>query len=264
MDTPEQDPHTPTSVSEMAGATEWLRLDALLHRPDPPHILLAGGAGVGKSCALRLSLANQISCAIQCSHDSTLKDNRERIKTLARLRYEKGTIKWIVFEHADSLHADAQTFLRRIIETAHNGVRFLFEVRDSSAISEPLLSRTVMFNVQRLLNYEIRSEVLRRAPDLSVDTVTEFVNMANGNIRWAILQCISLHKCDIGEPGFIVVSVSKEPPESWSDVLRIMESIQSSGTNPRSYSFTNNTITWDRPGGICQWAVLAQSLSQSL
>ena len=261
MDTFKHDPHTPKSVSEMAGASEWMRLDALLHRPDPPHILLSGGAGVGKSCALKLSLAEHIGCTIQCSHDSTLKDHRERIKTLARLRYEKGKIKWIVFEHADSLHADAQTFLRRIIETAHNGVRFLFEVRDSSAITEPLLSRTIMFNVQRLLNYEIRSEILRRVPDLSVDTVTEFVNMSNGNIRWAILQCISLHKCDIGEPGFIDKSVSKEKPTSWSDVLRIMESIQTSGTNPRSYI---NANTWDRPGGICQWAVLAHTLSLSL
>ena len=250
MDTAEADPNRPCLLSDMAGASDWKRLETMVRRPDPPHIVVVGPAGIGKSCAIRLCLGATISVWLRCSQDPTLRDNRDRIKTSARRRVEAGQINWIVLEHADALHADAQAFLRRIIETTLGSSRFVLEVRDAAAIAEPLLSRTVLFNAPQLVEYEVRAEVLRRSPALSVEEATRFARESDGNVRWAVLQGLaSLQETEQsqGLPGFI--GVAKETPTTWVDVLRIMESIQTTGTSPRAYSSQSSEV-WDRPGGI--------------
>lgn len=268
MDTADADPHRPRILEDMAGAADWMRLQSLLTRNDPPHVVLVGPAGIGKSCALRLILGPAVTIWLRCSQDPTLRDNRDRIKAAARRRVESGHINWIVLEHADALHADAQAFLRRIIETTMGASRFVLEVRDAAAIAEPLLSRTLLFNAPQLVEYEIRSEVLRRAPSLLQEKASEFARSCDGNVRWAVLQGLAslqktqgLASLENQQDGFL--GLSKETPTSWSDVLRIMETIQATGSSPRAYSDQNSTV-WDRPGGICPWALLALELSTSV
>ena len=294
----------------MAGASDWKRLQTLLTRTDPPHVVLVGSAGVGKSCALRLILGSAITVWLRCSQDPTLRDNRDRIKAAARRRIEAGHINWIVLEHADALHADAQAFLRRIIETTMGASRFVLEVRDAAAIAEPLLSRTVLFNAPQLVEYEIRAEILRRAPLLLHEKAEEYAGACDGNVRWAVLQglaqqnnqglalertqglaqqnnqglalertqglaqqrnqalCamketqgLAQQRTQVQEEGFL--GLPKETPTTWPDVLRIMETIQSTGSSPRAYSDQNSSV-WDRPGGICPWALLGLELSASV
>jgi hypothetical protein len=277
MDTAEADPNRPRALGEMAGASDWNRLHTLLTRKDPPHVVLVGTAGVGKSCALRLILGSAITVWLRCSQDPTLRDNRDRIKAAARRRIEAGHINWIVLEHADALHADAQAFLRRIIETTMGASRFVLEVRDAAAIAEPLLSRTVLFNAPQLVEYEIRAEIMRRAPLLLQEKAAEYAGACDGNVRWATLQGLALERTQslaqqnnqglamkqthVQEEGFL--GLSKETPTTWPDVLRIMETIQSTGSSPRAYSDQNSSV-WDRPGGICPWALLGLELSASV
>jgi hypothetical protein len=266
MDTVEHDPHRPRSVSEMAGATDWGRLQTLVSRTEPPHIVLVGGAGTGKSCALRLCLGAAVSVWLRCSQDPTLRDNRDRIKAAARRRVEEGRTSWIVLEHADALHTDAQAFLRRIIETSTGSSRFVLEVRDAAAVAEPLLSRCVLFNGPRLLEYEIRAEVMRRAPGLSVEDASRFAAQCDGNVRWASLQALGLQsnqglghqKQNTGFIGCTFVA-----PTTWSALLAKMEEVQQTGTSPRAFSKWESTV-WDRPGGIDPWSVLALELSATI
>lgn len=254
MDTATGDPYSPRRIENMAGSADWDRLVTLLTRPDPPNVILVGPAGIGKSCALRLGLdPSRIAVWLRCSQDPTLRDNRDRIKTAARRRVEAGAISWLILEHADSLHADAQAFLRRIMETSTGSSRFVLEVRDAAAITEPLLSRCILFQAPQLLTYEIRGEVLRRAPSMSVELATKIAEESDGNVRWAVLQALG------AGDGF--VGVGPRPPASWSDVLMIMEEIQGSGSSPRAYF---PRTAWDRPGGVCPWSLLALELSKSL
>ena len=281
MDT-DADPFRPRKLGDLTGS--WSRLQEMLQRPDPPHIVLVGGAGVGKSCALRLCLTS-ITVWLRCSSDPTLRDNRDRIKSAARRRVEANQINWIVLEHADALHADAQAFLRRIIETTMGSTRFVLEVRDAAAIAEPLLSRTVLFTAPKLLEYEIRTEVMRRAPFISLKKADEYAAACDGNMRWAVLQGLALPQTQglalpqtqglaalpqtqglaLPQPTILdgFLGLSKETPTSWADVLRIMETIQSTGSNPRAYSDQNSAV-WDRPGGICPWALLSLELSNTV
>ena len=266
MDTTEHDPFRPCSVNEMAGATDWGRLQSLLLRPEPPNVVLVGPAGIGKSCAVRLCRGASVAVWLRCSPDPTLRDNRDRIKTAARRRIEEGKTSWIVLEHADALHTDAQAFLRRIIETSTGSSRFVLEVRDAAAVSEPLLSRCSLFNGPRLVDYEIRTEIMRRAPTISVDDANRFAGESNGNVRCGVLQGLGMQRNQaLGlaakqEQGFI--GCEYKEPTSWSELLAMMEEVQKTGTSPRAFSKWESAL-WDRPGGVDPWSVLALELSES-
>lgn len=262
MDTNDHDPNRPRSLEEMAGSTEWSRLRTLVNRPDPPHVILTGPAGTGKSCALRLALASQITMWLRCSQDPTLRDNRDRIKQAARRRVPDGQINWIVLEHADLLHSDAQAFLRRIIETSIGSSRFVLEVRDVAAIAEPLLSRTVLFTGPTLLPYEITTEIRRRVPSIDPHLASRLASQSQGNIRWAVLQALA------GGDGFLEESAQAISLSSvkgnWSEILRLMEVLQQSGSSPRAWLESegyHNTQSFERAGGACPWAVFANLLA---
>jgi hypothetical protein len=248
------DLYKPRTVSDMAGSSDWARLVDMLRREDPPNIILAGPAGVGKSCALRLTLGGTITMWLQCSRDPTLRDNRDRIKAAARRRVGDGGIAWIVLENAGLLHTDAQAFLRRIIETSLGATRFVLEVRDLAALAEPLLSRAVLFNAPQLMEHEIRAEILHRAPTVTVKMAGHIAAQSGGNVRWAILQGLG------GGDGLIDDSV---PPagDSWTDVLAVMEAMNTTGTSPRAWS-KDTSIVWERAGGACPWALVAHMLAQ--
>ena len=260
MDTPDGDPKRPRRLEDMAGFSGWTRLRDTLHRQVPPHVVLAGGAGVGKSAALRLTLAGRIALWMRCSQDRTLRDSREKIKAVARRRVENGEIAWIVLEHADLLHTDAQAFLRRIIETSAGGTRFVLEVRDLAAIAEPLLSRTVLVNAPSLLRHEIRAEILGRSPSVGMEVADRIAGECDGNVRWAILQGLG------GGNGFVAPDVpDRTGISTWSGVLAAMEALQRTGSSSRAWlGATSENPVWDRPGGACPWALTAHTLAAAI
>lgn len=259
MDTREHDPHRPTKLSDMAGTDTWLKLQTLITRADPPNIILTGGPGIGKSCAARLGVPSEsMTLWLRCSADPSLRrDNRDRIKNAARKRVVEGRTNWIVLEHADVLHADAQAFLRRIIETSTGSCRFILEVRDLSAIAEPLLSRTVLFNGPTLLPYEIRGELLHRVPTLDPSVADRIAQQSGGNIRWAILQALG------GGDSMMDPTINMQP-KTWKDLLTTLEEIQRTGSYPRMCLRDHDNSVWDRPGGACPWSLSAMELLKSL
>lgn len=258
MDT-DLDPHRPKTLEDMAGSSEWNPLKAMMTSTTPPHLIVAGPVGIGKSLAIRSILGSGIALWFRCSQDPSLKaDIRDKIKSVARRRIQDGCIHWIVLEHADILHTDAQAFLRRVIETSTGASRFVLEARSLSGVSEPLISRATLFNAPVLLPYEIRAEVQRRNPTLPLAICETLGTQCDGSLRWAVLQGLALDQSQTA--GFIDESVSlkhRSDESKWPYVLRVMEEIQKSGTNPKALLGG----VWDRPGGICPWALIAKSLA---
>lgn len=251
---------------ELAGAADWARLGALTGRSDPPNLVLAGPAGVGKSAALRALLGpstekgGSITMWLRCSQDPSLRDSRDRIKTAARRRVEAGRVCWIVLEHADLLHTDAQAFLRRVIETSLGGTRFVLEVRDLAAIAEPLLSRCVLFHAPQLMEHEIRTEIQRRCPATPVEKAGAIAAECGGNVRWAILQALG------GGNGLVAPEAVASKPvdvKTWQDVLKAMELLQRTGSSPRAWLGSTDPV-WERPGGADPWALCAHMLAKQL
>lgn len=259
MDNSESDPFFPTQIEDMAGGGNgWKKLQELL--ASNQHIVVSGCAGCGKSRALRILLENKIGFWFRCSSDPSLREGRDRIKNAARRRSPTEGVQWIVLEHADLLLADAQAFLRRIIETSVRSTRFILEVRDLGAVTEPLLSRTVLFNIPTLMDYEIRAEILRRVPAISLGIANRLAQQSRGNVRWAILQALG------GEDGYLDASLLNYScnPDSWSTLLQIMERINQTGSSPRALLGERvSSDVWDRPGGACPWAILASTLANS-
>ena len=244
---------------------DWTPLHKALHAVNPSSMIVAGSAGVGKSCAIRLGLGSRITYWLRCSGDPNLRDARERIKAIARRRVETGHIAWIVLEHADSLHADAQAFLRRIIETSIGGTRFVLEVRDLAAIAEPLLSRCQLFLAPIALPYEIRAEMQRRRPGLSVESAEKIVAESGGNIRWCVLQALGDGMTQIDESVPHISSV-----HGWADILAAMEALSRTGSVQRAWIASDASSTgsashpWERVGGACPWALTANALAKTV
>jgi hypothetical protein len=239
-------------------AGDWTRLQELTGRVDPPNLIVAGGAGTGKSAALRSFLTGSITMWLRCSTDISLRDSRDRIKSAAQKRVEAGRVAWIVLEHADMLHTDAQAFLRRIIETSLGSTRFVLEVRDLAAIAEPLVSRCVLFHAPQLLRHEIRTEIQGRAPSCPSALAERLAAQAGGNVRWATVQAIG------GGDGFLADGLSTPASVStWQDLLGAMEALQQTGSSPRAWLESMDPV-WERPGGADPWALLAASLARQI
>ena len=102
-------------------------------------IFVVGPPSSGKSHYIRQLAVREgrtlLSCP--CRKDRTLREQRAVIHEWA-LRAEP-TLLWI--EGTDDLTPEAQSFLRRILETYAPSVRFCLEAQSLESIQEPILSR---------------------------------------------------------------------------------------------------------------------------
>jgi DNA polymerase III delta prime subunit len=103
-----------------------------------------------------------------------------------------------VFEHADSLAADTQAFLRRMLETTSATTRIVFECKDAGAISEPILSRSTIVTVNAPDTTEINYELQRRTDyKLSKEICSDILTRCYGNMRIALMNGLrALHCAD--------------------------------------------------------------------
>jgi hypothetical protein len=102
-----------------------------------------------------------LSCP--CRKDRTLREQRAIIHEWA-LRAEP-TLLWI--EGTDDLTPEAQSFLRRILETYAPSVRFCLEAQSLESIQEPILSRC---------------EIIRCTPASETELYTHFGRKYSNNI----------------------------------------------------------------------------------
>jgi DNA polymerase III delta prime subunit len=198
LDTPEYDPASPKTISELVGnTTVWTNLADQIRTNTAPHLLLCGPAGCGKSIFLRLVLEGRQVLRIDCTANAGLRDSRDSIRAFAKGgRTATGHFRWIVFEHADSLHADTQAFLRRMLETTAAHTRVVLEVRDIGTITEPLVSRTTLVHVRAPEETEVIYELLRRTNfEVSKEQIKEIAVKSKQNIRSAVLEVLAVWKC---------------------------------------------------------------------
>lgn len=198
IDTSKYDPLTPKVVEDIVGNTElWKKTASLIGENKCPHFVLVGPAGCGKSLFLRNALKGFLVLNIDCTANFGLRDVRDNIRHFGRGGRVNGNLRWIIFEHADALTADTQAFLRRMLETTSLTTRIVFECRDAGAISEPVLSRSMMLNVYAPDKTEVRYEILRRSQhNLETTDVDTLVDTSDGNLRSTILKMLAILFCD--------------------------------------------------------------------
>ena len=195
LDSLKYDPLSPKKIADIVGNTEvWKHTADLISNNTASHLVLVGPAGCGKSLFLRLALVGFPTLVIDCTANFGLRDVRDNIRIFARgSRTNSGRLRWIVFEHADSLTADTQAFLRRMLETTSATTRFVFECKDSGAISEPVLSRSSIVTVNTPDATEIVYEIQRRTQSaLTIPVIQTLVKNSYGNMRSALLNAFAL------------------------------------------------------------------------
>ncbi len=135
-----------------------------------PPLLVCGAAGSGKSYQIE-QYAKERGLEVlicPCRIDRTLREQRTKLHEWAhRLQ---PSILWL--EGADDLTPEAQSFLRRILETNSPNVHFILECRTIESIQEPIRSRCMinlinMPSHQQLIDYGkglgLNADVIRNA-----------------------------------------------------------------------------------------------------
>lgn len=134
-------------------------------------IFVVGPPSSGKSYYIRLLAKKESRTLLHCPcrKDRTLREQRAIIHEWA-LRAEP-TLLWI--EGTDDLTPEAQSFLRRILETYAPSVRFCLEAQTLESIQEPILSRC---------------EIVRRQPYSDAELTTIYNKKYNENIVKDVLN----------------------------------------------------------------------------
>ena len=284
MDSKIIDPNHPITTKDIVGNSEiWQLIWKKIQAKICPHLIICGPAGIGKSTFIRTCLMKSGFTVLthNCIADSGLRDVRDTIRSFARGGIDgNGRHRWIILEHADSLTADTQAFLRRLLETASGSTRFIFEVRESGAISEPILSRSWLCNIDTPSFLEIRFEILRRTNhELSVEDAERIAIDSCGNVRVALNHALALwrtnvDKSTLGNGSEIINSLWEKKPEDFDTnyglwACETIQTLRKQGADPRTFlkqKLFNNTHAlrvlsqWNRPGGSSSRALWLYAL----
>lgn len=113
-----------------------------------PNLLLAGGAGVGKTTVAK-AMCEEIGCdymIINGSDENGVDIVRDKIKTYASSMSLAGGRKVIIIDEADYLSPNAQAAFRNAIETFSKNCSFIFTCNFKNKLIEPLHSRCAVID----------------------------------------------------------------------------------------------------------------------
>jgi DNA polymerase III delta prime subunit len=114
-----------------------------VNQKEIPNLLLAGGAGVGKTTIAK-AMCNEIGCdymVINGSDENGVDTIRVKIKNYASSISLSGGRKVVILDEADYLTPNAQAILRNAIEEFAANCSFIFTCNYKNKIIDPLHSR---------------------------------------------------------------------------------------------------------------------------
>jgi len=176
-------------------------IKALLKTPATmPHLLFAGPPGTGKS-TVALCIARQLMgegfrklvLELNASDERGIGVVRERIKGFSQIIQSAPSgvqFGLVILDESDEMTKDAQTALRRIMETASRTCRFILICNYQSGIIEPIQSRCSVFRFKQLDEAEAsvylericKVEKIRADPE----ALTRIVELSDGDLRRAV------------------------------------------------------------------------------
>jgi DNA polymerase III delta prime subunit len=144
-----------------------------------PNLLLAGGAGVGKTTVAK-AMCEEIGCdymVINGSDESGIDTFRNKIKTYASSMSLAGGRKVIIIDEADYLNPNStQPALRNAIEEFAGNCSFIFTCNFKNRIIEPLHSRcaVVDFGLKNDEKSEMAGQFFKRISGILQNEKVEF------------------------------------------------------------------------------------------
>jgi DNA polymerase III delta prime subunit len=177
---------------------------------DPPHIILWGGTGVGKTMLANAWITEQfiaqgvkdpniqttMTLRLSSADDRGITAIRQRLtEFVRRVRPVVGAVAWVLLDDADNLPVVTQQALRRILELHAHQTRFCFIAQSPEHFIEPIQSRCVILQCLPLSLYEHAPTLLaRHAPDVKIspDALNMMAGICMGNARQFVLACQAL------------------------------------------------------------------------
>ena len=239
-------PSRPRTIGDVAHQEEVVRtLEKALETANMPHMLFYGPPGTGKTtCALAIcrqlfgpELFKQRVLELNASDERGISVVRNKIKGFASTAvgapapgYPSPPYKILILDEADSMTTDAQSALRRTMETHSKVTRFFILCNYVSRIIEPIASRCAKFRFKPL-GQEVMSERLRFVAEKERLTLGDGAEAAaaavsGGDLRKAITLLQSAARLFGSDviTGKDITSVAGAVEEA--DVLKIIDSCQ--------------------------------------
>lgn len=217
--------YRPTNLDEVTAQGHAVKvLKKTLASANLPHMLFYGPPGTGKTSTM-LALTRELFgpelmksrvLELNASDERGISIVREKIKNFARLTVSKPTnkqledypcppYKIIILDEADSMTADAQSALRRTMETYSKVTRFCLICNYITRIIDPLASRCSKFRFRSLnsTNAISRLQYISDKEEISHDdkVLKKILDISQGDLRRAItlLQSSSRLNIDNGK-----------------------------------------------------------------
>ncbi|MFH1327439.1 MAG: replication factor C small subunit [Candidatus Bathyarchaeota archaeon] len=194
--------YRPKTLNDVVDHREVLEsLKAFVKSPSAmPHLLFSGPPGNGKT-SVALCMAKQLlgsnwksyTLELNASDERGIQMVRDRIKTFSR--HMTGTLAnvpfgIIILDECDQMTSEAQTALRRIMETSSRTSRFILVCNFSSKIIEPIQSRCAIFRFSVLKAEEIINHLKKIANkecvDLQESGIKAILDYCGGDLRRSI------------------------------------------------------------------------------
>jgi replication factor C subunit 2/4 len=174
---------------------------------DPPHFILCGPTGVGKTMLANAWITEHLqsqgvtnpahqavmTLRLSSADDRGIAAIRQRLtEFVRRVRPVPNTIAWVLLDDADNLPAVTQQALRRILELHAHQTRFCFVALTCEHFIEPIQSRCVMLRCDPVDLSEHGPTILaKEAPHspLTEDSRELIAGLCQGNARQFTLIC---------------------------------------------------------------------------
>ena len=194
--------YRPKRLDEVVNQKETVNgIKALLKTPTTlPHLLFSGPPGTGKS-TMALCIARELMgdnfrrlvLELNASDERGIGVVRERIKGFSQIiQTAPSGVQFglVILDESDEMTRDAQTALRRIMETSSRTCRFILICNYQSGIIEPIQSRCSIFRFRQLDEPEAIEYLMRICESEKVDadpkTLARIYELSSGDLRKAV------------------------------------------------------------------------------